>query len=669
MLDECKGDKFYEILAFFSNVVLKKVLTARHGGERDAAVARNLATAPMLSADQQRSLLPLAIAHKAALVNVLKRKDEKRKKFTEFEGLLDKKAEDVNRRIRKRNDTPRAQRPAVSQKEADTVKKQLKDNWIGNQKWLDIMLHGDHVQAEDAFLISRFDKVWHMVEKGRKLEDVAPETGLLENLQSRVQEQQDRLQKWKTFHAELRRDESEKAKSTGSKGPVPVKEFKFDDHSQYQLPSLKHKKDETMIKRPAMQSRYEEILYEMKAGLFRASKARTNPITTIVPRRRTSSVKPSRPPSRPKMTTRSESMKDAPAIPVKPVKLQSPARQHSLAHVPVLPRPSRHVPTVATPTDSEATLIGHTSTLRSAPPISDPVDSPAEAPHEHRPAPKPSPPTPDPIDEAYTPEPVEETFALEPTENITSQPPQRSVSPSPAYPSEPPIPVFEPPTLTTEEALADQIINSIGAATPSPIKKPQPRMSMSLIERTRMSMARTTSFESLPGSPDLPMPPPPIPSIAEEVEVGDRRATLLERTKLSMMAMESKPRLSREEREKKEKNERRSTSGRQSLFPVNQFDTPRNRKSFELLEQVKLETLERTPTEVLFSDEVDYDRVFKSRPRIATSPVWGPGGEEEEDVDGVTGIDLGDVDQDDDDEEGVTMSWQDSPSQKRGVRY
>jgi hypothetical protein len=186
MLDECKGDKFYEILAIFSNAVLKKVLAARHGGERDAAVAKNLATASMLSADQQRSLLPLAIAHKAALVNVLKRKDEKRRKYMEFEGLLDKKAEDVDRRIRKSKDTPRAQRPAVSQKEADTVKKQLKDNWIGNQQWLDIMLHGDHVQAEDAFLNSRFDKVWHMVEKGRKLEDVAPETGLLEYRNSRT---------------------------------------------------------------------------------------------------------------------------------------------------------------------------------------------------------------------------------------------------------------------------------------------------------------------------------------------------------------------------------------------------------------------------------------------------------------------------------------------------
>jgi hypothetical protein len=77
----------------------------------------------------------------------------------------------------------------------------------------------------------------------------------------------------------------------------------------------------------------------------------------------------------------------------------------------------------------------------------------------------------------------------------------------------------------------------------------------------------------------------------------------------------------------------------------------------------------------LFSDEIDYDRVFKSRPRIATSPVWSPdgatGGQEEyddEDPDGVTGIDLGDVDQDDDGEDKFKESWMDSPSQKRGVR-
>jgi len=135
-----------------------------------------------------------------------------------------------------------------------------------------------------------------------------------------------------------------------------------------------------------------------------------------------------------------------------------------------------------------------------------------------------------------------------------------------------------------------------------------------------------------------------------------------------MVAVQSAPRRqSLAPRQEKRKS-------RNSLFPVNQFDTPRTRKSLEKIEQAK--SVERTPTEVLLSDKVDYDRVFKSRPRIATSPVFSPtvvdghGGRQEEEIDGefedgVTGIDLGDVDQDEDGDEGV---WADSPSRRKAVR-
>ncbi|KAF1942127.1 hypothetical protein EJ02DRAFT_511872 [Clathrospora elynae] len=663
MLDECKGEKFYEILALFSSAVLKKLLAARERNGRDAAVARKLAIASMLSVDQQRSLLPLAIAHKAALVNLLKRKDEKRRKYIEFEGLLDSKAEDINRRIRKCKDTPRAKKPAVLKKEADAVKKQLKDNWIGNEKWLDVMLHGDDVQPGDAFLNSRFDEVWHMVEKGRKLEDVATEAGLLENLQSRVQEQQERLQKWKTFHEELRNDDRKGEASTIPKAPNVVKDFKFDDHLQYQLPSSKQKTEHVPVQRPSMRPEYQDILSNMDAELSNVSKAKPKPSL----RKRTSSTNVSRSPNRGRKNTRSESIPEVTMSPVRPTKPQPQAQLPSLEQVPILPRPL-YFPAAATPTDSEATLIGHTSTLRSAIPMPDPVESPAEVQYTSRPQTKPTPPISDPIKDNFSPEPIEHTAAL---------PDQLSPSPEPLshYPSEPPIPTFDLPELDAEEALADQIINSIGNATPSPVKKTQPRMSMSLIERTRISMARTHSFEPVPESPDLPlasMPPPPIPSIAEE-DGGDRHATLLERTRLSMVAVQSKPRMSMAAKEKRK--------SRTSLFPVNQFDTPRTRKSFELIEEERSGGVERTPTDVLFSDKVDYDRVFRSRPRVATSPVWSPqvdgeqidGGDGEEfgsgsEEEGVTGIDLGDVDQDDDGDDGFTESWLDSPSRRAGPR-
>ncbi|CAO2652939.1 Nn.00g023500.m01.CDS01 [Neocucurbitaria sp. VM-36] len=667
MLDECKGEKFYEILALFSTVVLKKILATREGNNRNAAVARRLATATTLSTENQQSLLPLAIAHKAALVNVLKRKEAKRRRFMEFERMLDAKAGDINHRIRKCKDTPRAKRSTVPQKEAEAIKKQLKDNWIGNQKWLDVMLHGDGVEAQDAFLNSRFDKVWHTVENGRKLDDVAAEIGLLENLQSRVQEQQERLLKWKSFHEEIKRQDVRTVEKVHA-APVAVKEYKFENHLKHQLPSSKHKTDLVSFQRPSMRPEYQDILADMDTELLHLSKVKPHQTSGPLSKRRTSSSSGPRSPNRSRKNTRSGSIPKEPMSPSRPPMPRRQTREKSLENIPVLPRPP-NAPRVATPADSEATLIGHPSTLRSVVPDSRTAETSSEAHYNSRPGPEQTPPTSDPIVTAPSPP---HSNNLPPSRPPLSPTPSLSPGVESTYPSEPPIPEFEHTELNPEEALAEEIITSIGNATPSPVKKPQPQMPLSLMERTRMSMARTTSFEPVPESPELPLPPMPPPPIVE-VDM-DRQTSLLERTRLSMVAMQNKPRMSISAREKKEKRK-----SRQSLFPVNQFDTPRTRKSIEVIEETR--SIERTPKEELFSDEVDYDRVFKSRPRIATSPVFSPpqergvgydsaDGEEYEDGDGeVTGIDLGDVDQDED-EDGFTKTWAESPSRRaRGVRY
>jgi hypothetical protein len=132
------------------------------------------------------------------------------------------------------------------------------------------------------------------------------------------------------------------------------------------------------------------------------------------------------------------------------------------------------------------------------------------------------------------------------------------------------------------------------------------------------------------------------------------------------------------------KKEKRKSSSRQSLFPINQFDTPRTRKSIQAIEEAR--SGNRTPQEVLFSDDIDYEHVFKSRPRVAHSPIFFPpqveGGDEndlgleadgdisglgigdydEEFDEGVTGVDLADVEADD--EDGFTQAWDNSPSRR-----
>ncbi|KAF2019436.1 hypothetical protein BU24DRAFT_439572 [Aaosphaeria arxii CBS 175.79] len=686
MLDECKGEKFFELLASFSTTVLKKVLAAQPAESTTASVARQYSTAAALSLDSQASLLPLAIAHKGALRNILKRKDEKRKRYAEFESVLNAKAKDFNARIKHSKATPRSSRPLVPENEAAAIKKHLYDNWVGDRKWIDAMLHGDNAQAEDAFLKRRFESVWRIVEAGRKPEEALPEAGLLENLQSRVQEQQSRLQKWQQFHDRLRNDTAELS-STASKSRTTATEFRFEDHLQFQVRNRRdnHK---VPVNAPKLRPEYADIISELHDGLEQISQTKTTRQSTTRSQTQQSSTSTiSHPPTRQKQPDvvqtsrilghRTENTTTYP---------QHQTRKQSRDLFPIRPHP-REV--TDSPIDSDATLVGQPSTIMSSVPV---LPRPTRAISPHL---QPSPTAEDETQQgmsdalptATSPSPVNQEADSPPVE--TSVPP--SPSPTPYFPSEPP--VLELPPQTEEEAMAEQIISSIGNATPSPVKKPQPRLS--LVERTRMSMAHTSSFAPIDEdsdmlSPSLPELPPP-PTIAEDQEPTlNRRTSLLDRTRLSMAAMSAHRPSAEEERKKK----KRESSARQSLFPVNQFDTPRNRRSFHAIEEAKSSASAHTPKEDLFSDEVDYDRVFRSRPRVAHSPIFSPeeraaertaqadgdgdfengdvsvlgiGGEDDEEFDeGVTGVDLADVDRDSD-EDGFTQAWDNSPLRKAGV--
>ncbi|KAF3041799.1 hypothetical protein E8E11_005170 [Didymella keratinophila] len=660
MLDECKGDRFFEVLALFSAAVLRKVLASRAHNHSDAAVARKLAVAPTLSGDEQRSLLPLAVAHKAALVHVLRRKEERRRQLAQFAATLDAKAHDINRRTRRCLDTPRAKRPPVPQRDADALKRQLADNWIGDQKWLGIMLHGDHVQAGDAFLSHRFDRVWHMVERGRKLEDAAPEAGLLEDLQSRVQEQQTRLQKWKTFHEELRQHTTRDAPVNG-KPPAVAKDFTFDNHSQHQLPSAKDIEHRT-VQRPPLRSSYQNILSDLDSELSRVSQSKPQSALALLRRRRRSSSSAPRSPIRTRGPSYSNAAVKAPPSPAWHMEPKTLVREPKTlvreqkalfeglsAANSTVRRPSAK----ATPTDPDATLVGHPSSLR------------ITSPNTHSPTLQRF--QPSPIDEP-TPVPTLRATSSSPLPSSGSAQSNPSSEPSPSE-SPPPfarsIPSLDIPALSQEEALADQIINAIGNATPSPVKKHQPRMSMSLVERTRMTLSRTPSFEPVAESPELPVAPPTVSG--DTTGRLERSASLLERTRQSMAAMSTRPRRQASVKTAKERN-------RQSSFPVNQFDTPHANAPLTILDEDGGSGT-RTPREDLLSAaDIDYDRVFRSRPKIATSPIFSPekymnyeGEEENPYEEEITGIDLGDVDMDDTSDDGFTQTLDASPS-KRPMR-
>ena len=113
--------------------------------------------------------------------------------------------------------------------------------------------------------------------------------------------------------------------------------------------------------------------------------------------------------------------------------------------------------------------------------------------------------------------------------------------------------------------------------------------------------------------------------IPESLENGplDRRASLLERTRHSISLA---PAPAAAPQSRKSSHNRSRTS----IYPINQFETPKKpgmrRSTINGIEEEESSLDKRiaTPMEKLLSPDAEYDSVFKSRPKIALSPVLTP---------------------------------------------
>jgi hypothetical protein len=129
-----------------------------------------------------------------------------------------------------------------------------------------------------------------------------------------------------------------------------------------------------------------------------------------------------------------------------------------------------------------------------------------------------------------------------------------------------------------------------------------------LVERTRRSMMKIPGKDDLAEDSIPALPKTSFLASQDESAPRDERATLLERTRQSMSAIPfNRP-----------PDSIATETPPKKSFPVNQYQTPR--KSIIPEEEGK----GSTPREDLFNHEADYASVFKSRPKIKTSPHISP---------------------------------------------
>lgn len=633
MLDECKGERLEEVLAYFSTAVLRKVVgDGIYGRNRTMPVAVDLAFQSRGYKAEKMELNMVALAHKASLRRLLERKDEANARYRDFADLLGVKERNIARRsealrAKERSDDDSM---AVSDAARSEMRRTLRNNWSGSDNWIEALLFGDAAAEAGGLMGTHFERVWRRVQQGRLGELEAEGVGLLQQLEGRVKVQRERLDKWDAFRRDMFRGSSamtSPSKPRTQKTKTRGINLKFEAHQDLQVGNLR-----TTIavqsQGPKMNDDYTRLVEDLQNDLVKLKKKEPVNFAALTEGRRgvmqsTRVVSNSSTEGYNGDGTISEiSDLEDDGDEIFSSKAPVSSFQAKLAGA---KRPSVRPKVPPAMSSSRLSMAGLSGPKQSAP--APPLKSEPEP--ELAPAPVSAPNFPGrssyDIDRFDLPA---EPTAYKPIPPIPKAKP-RKLPPLNTKPVQDPEPISLPGhDISPTQDLADQILDTMDNASPSPLKRSKPRHTLSLAERTRLSIVRKSSriFED----EDLDRSPPSVnvsgptataaaATVEKAVSTNSKREEvaaeplddLVSRTRRSMVGLEKA-------QQKAQLDRRRSLRRSKALPP------PRRDGSYFPKLEEDPEEGERLAELLLAQEEQDMEAVFKSRPKIRGSPNPSP---------------------------------------------
>lgn len=518
MFDECRGDKFEEVIAAFALTVFRK-----HASE-NAQLS--------LAEPSDREMLVLIIAYRKKLQCPL----ERRKEFN-------RSAQDFARSLRDRKEVLRLRRSELPQSsssvdlEETSVQKLesvVRGSWVGDERWIDVLLFG-HSKGQPPVLQDSFEEEWENFKQNGQ-EAGCRTHSVLEDVNARVTAQVERYRKWKAFHDHFelaQKAGGQRRKSGNTTQTDSVALTIFNQHEELHLGSH----DPEFLEGSGLLPADDESLRSMQRELGSLSSK---------------------------------------------IETQSQLQEHT--------RQNMDTPPLATADDRAAaeefplpSTSGPVHWLESPQNL---LEGPLNIGKQN-------------ID--LTLDNTAETQDLAEDENATTS----------DFPGHEPEDSREQPVSHGSESFS---------AHETRIRE------MNLSERTRMSMAAVHLNSAISSSPPNPVPSSPPPGF-------DLPNSLQERTRDSLSILptpDPQPQV-RSQRSRKPAPRSKHTKRPSQYFPAKDpfpANLPETSDKPDLLmppEEPRLTySGSSTPRERLFSDEAEYSSVFKSRPRIALSPAFGP---------------------------------------------
>lgn len=606
MLDECKGERLEEVLAVFSSAVLKKLVAERalnSGPAYRPTISESISLENWGYTGDRTELNGLLLAHKTSLRSILEKKRAAREKYRHFKELLDMKERGIARRQEQAKSDARDGPAEVSDTAKTEIRRILRNNWAGNEQWVDGLL-GDSSRQKGGLLNTPFDNVWSGVQAGNVTDLEERTAGLLEQLEQRVHHQKSRLQKWEDFRKTTFGDVRPRvAQISPAKEKKDEIGFDFTAHLHIDFDNITSS-GSSYMKFGKQPPEYARLLDGLASELKGLKSTKIPNFSSLVPSTRRG----------PSITVSSQFITQEPVLdPVSDLSEWEEEPEETI------PPPKVKDPSIGANVRQTAIPRGFAGSRKQLPAQRDgrktsPIyrEIPSGPPKDRKQLKA----EPCPVQVEHSPFTEEDDelqsasrYEESRVEYRHQDEPQDEPQPAPRMDD-----YLRPPPRSTSptQVLADEILNSMNNASPSPMKKS--RYTLTLAERTRMSMTRTTSFEA----EDETLQLSPVKASFtqgnsndtsnDDPERGEEYEDLITRTRRSMAGFEAarqKAQIERRRSQKKSKIAQR----KDSYFPRVDEETVGDISVVE---------------ELIEDGQEDYEAIFKSRPRIATSPAPSP---------------------------------------------
>ncbi|KAL1297047.1 hypothetical protein AAFC00_004636 [Neodothiora populina] len=560
MLDECKGDRFEELLLMFSALALRKKMQAAHSS-RVLPVAQRLGLADSISPADSVTLLPLTLAHRTSLSGALRRRAETKKLLGSFHRAMKDERRDVQHR--------REQIKASQSLLPEGVNDQTAFVEASEQ-----LLRAFVLSPVDKHSIGTYDDVVTFFHHTGRLPTNATEKTLLERMELIATEQDIRLKMWNNRNREMKDSTTptSDAEPPTQLAPSAIEKAKQDiltRHGGLQL----DQSDDVPLKSTSSHHNpaYGGILDDMKREISSITKARRQGRKMLRGAKRPQNGRDFAQPSHnPKFQA--------------PIRFDRPGQRRNLGLDPEQGKLDLFSPLKSfgraidgDKQDSAYGSAGHLSDTAMDGDVSLPDLETADVPS------------------TTMASPAEVNANLDQRGNDDDEHSARYTDLASSTSGR-----------STNLTLAERALES-----------------MSLSHRASASLLPATLIPRFDAKE--PAKPTPISSSFDRsISLADRTLETLNSTTSAFFSETTTLRRSR--------TERSSPS-----FPVNQFETPRKSRSIsyhveppntDVADSVVIPSMsnreETTPNANLFSEDAEYASVFKSRPKIAVSPVLSP---------------------------------------------